>query len=108
MSDDGVISTLLLSHTIPDISRHFPQTAPTRCLTSSSQPPFLVYTDDSVDEYYTRLPSGVRTAPPIPIRDMQSLLLSRQLVADSAVYQSLHSGLRICTLSTLSWAMKGI
>ena len=30
----------LLSHKISDISGHFPQPAPTRCLTSSLQPPF--------------------------------------------------------------------
>ena len=35
-----IIKGILLSHTIPDISRHFPQPAPTRRLISYSQRPF--------------------------------------------------------------------
>ena len=39
------IMGILLTHTIPDISRHFPHTGPTRFVTSSSQPPFSLISE---------------------------------------------------------------
>ena len=36
------IMDILLSHTTQNICRHFPHPFPTRCLTSSSQPPFSI------------------------------------------------------------------
>ena len=35
------IMAILFSHTIPDIFHHFPHPSPSRCIASSSQPPFL-------------------------------------------------------------------